>query len=251
MSFAVRSLLAGASPADHCIRTFSFAHSKTAVRHAPDAPEYLLRLGNAYRAVDSIDFAAHAFGELTQRFRDTPYKALGWYKLARLFQDHSGLPEERADAHQSFAAAYECLQRLSQLLPHHRDEGPWSTLGQVEEGTLFGLALFGEELRHLPRLFPSEVSGVDGPLGAVADGSTPPWTHSDSPPWVDRQDVAPDNGGIALSDASPGLRPPLTPRTSLPAGTSPMQFAHRTHGDSQPPPLRAYSTRPRDRRKVG
>ncbi|GAA5869284.1 hypothetical protein JCM3774_004193 [Rhodotorula dairenensis] len=204
---------------------------QAAVRHAPDDPEYLLYLSNAYRTIGNVDSAAHAFGELTQRFRNTPYEALGWYKLARLFEDHTGTPEELSEAHQSFAAAYECLEWLSQVPPQDRQEGPWSTLGQVEEGTLFGLALFGEELRHLPRLFPSEISvGSGRHVTEGGDATTwpeAPSTLFDSPDRLDSPGSAPDHR-IALSSV-PSFPPPspVPSSASLPAAASPAQRTHK------------------------
>lgn len=195
-----------------------------AVRHAPDDPDYLSHLGNAYRSIGNVDSAAHAFGELTLRFRDTPFEALGWYKLARLFEDGK-TPEERADAHAAFVTAYECLERLAQVPLVERRAGPWEILGQVEDATLFGLGLFGEPVQHLPRLF-----ATGARISAAGSGLAP------SPP------LSPIS--LHFSPHSTGVRAPPGPESASEALPKRSSWSPPATAFPSPPPDNAIPTAP-------
>ncbi|GAA5992125.1 hypothetical protein JCM10908_001778 [Rhodotorula pacifica] len=219
---------------------------QAAVRHAPDDPDYLLHLSNAYRTVGNVDSAAHAFGELSQRFRNTPYEAIAWYKLARLFEDCEA-PDERAEAHQSFRAYYECLERLSQIALSERPAGPWSTLGQVEEGTLFGLGLFGDTgLQHLPRLFSTEIWSDGLPpekaYSAYSVVTSPSFGRSPSRPSSPMSPLAPPPGlssprfaaaVTTLTSSSPNDPPPMS-MLSEPDRSASGTIRRATRIESQP-----------------
>lgn len=141
--------------------------------------------------------------------------------------EEAGTANEQEEAKESFAAAYDALQRLSQVPRHARVGTRWLDLAGLEESTIYGLGLhYGEQYHALPRLF-SATEGVEQ-MAAARSQASPTGPDELSTPLTCRQAVS-----VPHSRADPRI----------------LDFDHERQAGPIDPASQfstSYETRPRD-----